>query len=110
MEHPDYRMVPVRSRHDQLAAVDPRWFRDCMVELRSRWTGSPSDRALNPDERRLFAALEADQPTTSVIGDAPDPHQPKAKKKTRVWKQYFRSRRVAAPRPPSSISTSATPV
>jgi len=102
VEHPDYRMVPVRSRHDQLAAVDPRWFRDCMVELRSRWTGSPSDRALNPDERRLFAALEAEQPTTSVIGDAPDPHQPKAKKKTRVWKQYFRSRRVAAP-PPAQL-------
>ena len=102
VEHPYYRMVPVRSRHDQLAAVDPRWFRDCMVDLRSRWTGSPSDRALNPHERRLFAALEADRSTTSVIGDAPDPHQPRTKKKTRVWKQYFRSRRVAAP-PPAQL-------
>ena len=102
MQHPDYRMVPVRSRHDQLAAVDPRWFRDCMADLRQRWTGGPSDRELNAEERRLFAALEADQPTTSVIGDAPDPHQPKTKKKPRVWKQYFRSRRIAAP-PPAKL-------
>lgn len=102
MQHPDYRMVPVRSRHDQLAAVDPRWFRECMTELRSRWTGAPAHRELNAHERRLFAALEADRPTTSVICEAPDPHQPKAAKKARVWKQYFRSRRVAAP-PPAKL-------
>ena len=24
VDHPNYRMVPVRSRHDQLAAVDSR--------------------------------------------------------------------------------------
>jgi len=97
VDHPDYRMVPVRSRHDQLAAVDDAWFRDCMVELRQRWTGGSGVRALNTNERRLFAALEADRPTTSVIGEAPDPHQPKTKKKSRVWKQYFRSRRITAP-------------
>ncbi|MND94764.1 D-inositol-3-phosphate glycosyltransferase [compost metagenome] len=100
VEHPDYRMVPVRSRHDQLAAVDPQWFRDCMVDLRQRWTGGATTRALNADERRLFSALEADQPTASVIGTPPDPHQPqKKRKKARVWKQYFRSRRVAEPPP-----------
>ncbi len=102
VDHPDYRMVPVRSRHDQLAVVDDAWFRDCMVELRQRWTGGSGVRALNSNERRLFAALEADRPTASVIGEAPDPHQPKAKKKSRVWKQYFRSRRIAAP-PPAKL-------
>jgi glycosyltransferase involved in cell wall biosynthesis len=103
VEHPEYRMVPVRSRHDQLAAVDPQWFRDCMVEMRSRWTGGRCDRVLNENERRLFAALEAERPTSSVIGDAPDPHAPKTtRKKARVWKQYFRSRRVAAP-PPAKL-------
>ncbi len=97
-DHPDYRMVPVRARHDQLAAVDPHWFQDCLADLRRRWTGGPSDRPLNAHERRLFAALDAEQPSASVIGEAPDPHQPKKKrKKARVWKQYFRSRRVAAP-------------
>ncbi|MFK0298061.1 glycosyltransferase family 4 protein [Brevundimonas sp. NPDC090276] len=100
IDHPDYRMVPVRSRHDQLAAVEQQWFRDCIVELRRRWTGGSTDRPLNAHERRLFAALEAETPTASVIGEAPDPHQPKKKrKKARVWKQYFRSRRVAAPPP-----------
>ena len=39
VDHPDYRMVPVRSRHDQLAMVDDIWFRDCIVELRRRWSG-----------------------------------------------------------------------
>lgn len=98
--HPDYRMAPVRSRHDQLAAVDPQWFRDCIVEMRDRWTGGQTSRALNAHERRLFAALEAERPTTSVMGEAPDPLQPKTKKKkARVWKQYFRSRRLAAPPP-----------
>ncbi|WP_312144914.1 glycosyltransferase family 1 protein [Brevundimonas sp.] len=102
VDHPDYRMVPVRSRHDQLAAVDSRWFRECMTELRQRWTGDASHRALNANERRLFAALEAAQPTTSVIGQAPAPDEPRPGKKTRVWKQYFRSRRVAAP-PPAQL-------
>jgi len=98
--HPVYRMVPVRSRHDQLAAVDPHWFRDCMVELRNRWNGGGSSRDLNESEQRLFAALEAPLPTASVIGEAPDPDAPrKTRKKARVWKQYFRSRRVASPPP-----------
>lgn len=103
ISHPDYRMVPVRSRHDQLAAVDQQWFRDCMVALRRRWTGGPPERDLNIHERRLFAALEAEQPTASIIGEAPDPHKPeKKRKKARVWKQYFRSRGIVAP-PPAQL-------
>ena len=98
VDHPDYRMVPVRSRHDQLAIVDDAWFRDCLVELRRRWSGAATSRALNDAERRLFAALQADHPTTSVMSKAPEPGQPKHKK-ARAWKQYFRAKRVAAPPP-----------
>ncbi|HEY1071596.1 glycosyltransferase family 1 protein [Brevundimonas sp.] len=98
VDHPDYRMVPVRSRHDQLAMVDDAWFRDCIVELRRRWSGAATSRALNEAERRLFAALQADKPTASVMSQAPEPGHPK-RKKTRAWKQYFRAKRVAAPPP-----------
>lgn len=96
--HPSYRMVPVRSRHDQLALVDDVWFRDRVSELRERWTGPASNRPLRPEERRLFDALRSDAPRSSIIGEAPDPEAP-ARKKPRVWKQYFRARRVEAPPP-----------
>ena len=98
VDHPDYRMVPVRSRHDQLAMVDDAWFRDCIIDLRQRWSGQSTSRALNEAERRLFAALQADRPTASVMSEAPDPDQPK-RKRARAWKQYFRAKRVAAPPP-----------
>ena len=98
VDHPDYRMVPVRSRHDQLAMVDDIWFRDCIVELRRRWSGQATSRALNEAERRLFAALQADKPTASVMSQAPEPGQSKTKK-ARAWKQYFRAKRVSAAPP-----------
>ncbi|MFC5373549.1 glycosyltransferase family 4 protein [Brevundimonas faecalis] len=102
VNHPVYRMVPVRSKHDQLAAVDDRWFRECLTDLRARWTGVRDDRTLNANEKRLFAALETDRTAQSVIGEAPDPDQLKTGKKTRIWKQYFRSRRVDTP-PPAKL-------
>ncbi|MGO4410462.1 MULTISPECIES: glycosyltransferase family 4 protein [unclassified Brevundimonas] len=98
VDHPDYRMVPVRSRHDQLAMVDDAWFRDCILDLRRRWSGAATSRALNDAERRLFAALQADKPTASVMSEAPEPGQSK-RKKARAWKQYFRAKRVAAAPP-----------
>lgn len=96
--HPTYRMVPVRSRHDQLAVVDDAWFRDCVAELRDRWTGPAASRALRPEERRLFDALRSESVKGSVIGEAPDPEAP-ARTKPRVWRQYFRARRVVSPPP-----------
>lgn len=96
VEHPEYRMIPVRSRHDQLAIVDDLWFRDCLVELRKRWSGSGPTSSQQESEARLFAALRTENMTASVISPPPEPGL-KTGKKARAWKQYFRAKRVACP-------------
>jgi glycosyltransferase involved in cell wall biosynthesis len=95
MARQDVRMVPVRSKHDQLVAVDGTWFRQCVKTLRQRWTGEFFDRPLTEAERRLFAALHADRPgEVSVLSTPPSPVDRNAPRRMRVWKQFFRSRRM----------------
>lgn len=100
VDHAEYRMIPVRSRHDQLAMVDDLWFRDCLVELRNRWSGEGSTSAQLENEARLFAALRTENVTASIMCTPPEEERgarKKARAKTRAWKQYFRSKRVACP-------------
>lgn len=99
IEHPAYRMVPVRARHDQLASVDNEWFRDRLAELRARWSGPGVVSELGSDAQRLFAALRSPENGTSIIGHAPDEEAPPKRIKQRAWKQYFRTRSVKAPPP-----------
>ncbi len=97
IEHPVYRMTPVRARKDQLARVDNDWFRQRLTELRTRWTGPGAVSELNGEARRLFDALNSPDNGASVIGHVPEENPQLRKKPKRVWKQYFRSRRIAAP-------------
>lgn len=97
IEHPVYRMVPVRARHDQLARVDDEWFRDRIAELRARWTGPGRINELSPEAQRLFAALRSSDNGASILGRVPDEEAPPKRIKRRVWKQYFRTRSVKAP-------------
>ena len=92
---PDVQVTPVRSRNDQLVAVDEAWFRECVAKLRSRWTGSFFERSLTEDEMRLMTALSSDEKSLeSVIGKPPvDPARTPGRRR-RVWKQFFRSRWV----------------
>lgn len=101
IQHPSYRMTPVRARQDRLARVDNDWFRKRVAELRARWTGPGDVQDLGDDARKLFAALRSPDIGESIIGRAPEADAPaKPKGKTgRAWKQYFRSRRVTAPPP-----------
>ncbi len=93
MSRPDVRMIPVRSKNDQLVAIDGVWFRKCVKTLRARWTGDEAERATADSERRLFAVLNADRPGLhSVLSPPPPPIDRTAPRRLRVWKQFFRSR------------------
>ncbi|QTC90630.1 glycosyltransferase family 4 protein [Brevundimonas goettingensis] len=97
LARPDIRMIPVRSKHDQLVAVDPVWFGDSVKQLRSRWSGSASLPA-GEGEKRLLAALHDDGSVAqSVLSPppAPDEVDRNAGRRVRVWKQFFRSRRIS---------------
>ena len=89
---PDVRVTPVRTRNDQLVAVDEAWFRKCVAGMRSRWTGSFFERSLTEDEMRLMTALSSNEKSLeSVIGKPPaDPAKTPGRRR-RVWKQFFRS-------------------
>ena len=89
---PDVTVTPVRGRQEQLVAVDEAWFRQCVAKLRARWTGATTERALTEDETRLMAALSnPDATSTSVIGAPPKDPAKSAGRRSRVWKQFFRS-------------------
>lgn len=97
VRRPDVRMIPVRSKHDQLVAVDDAWFRTTLKDLRARWTGQEPDAATTARGHRLFAALHADRPGVESVISAPPPAPkatPAATRRLRVWKQFFRSRRM----------------
>lgn len=94
---PDVRMIPVRSKHDQLVAVDPVWFGKSVRQLRRRWSGARSEPATD-GETRLLAALNDDRAgAESVLSPPPAPElaDRNATRRLRVWKQFFRSRRMA---------------
>lgn len=88
----DMQMIPVRTRKGRLAVVDPAWFDARMDDLRRRWSGPVEE---TEHERRLLNALHDDAPTTSVICPPPTDQPGRSPRKTRVWTQYFRARRVA---------------
>lgn len=60
----DLAVTPVRSRRDQLSAVEPRWFAETVVDLRTRWSGDP---APTPVETRLLAALTSARRGRSLV-------------------------------------------
>lgn len=95
LARPDVVVTPVRARQEQLVVVDQSWFRQCVKKLRSRWTGAFFERSLTADEMRLMTALSADQRgVESVIGAAPPDNGRTPGRRTRVWKQLFRSQWV----------------
>ncbi|CAN5226273.1 N/A [soil metagenome] len=96
MARPDLKMIPVRSKHDELVAVDDAWFRTCVEELRARWTGLDAEHALNGNATRLLAALHAERPGSQSVMSAPPVPAPDRNRprRLRVFKQFFRSRRM----------------
>jgi len=97
LARPDLNMIPVRSKHDRLVAVDEVWFRACVKSLRARWTGQDLDSAMVARGHRLFEALKAGRPgAESVISIPPPATRPDmaGARRLRVWKQFFRSRKM----------------
>lgn len=107
LARPDVRMLPVRSKNDQLQAVDRAWFANSVRDLRARWTGNletdgsdlnVSQAAIEASsEARLFAALSAERPGADSVRSPAPPHAPdrSAVRRLRVWKQFFRSRSMS---------------
>ncbi len=91
LDLPDVEVTPVRGRNDQLVAVDPTWFRDCVKTLRARWTGALFERSLTQDEMRLMAALDSDVKQSDSVICTPPAEPSKVLNRRRVWKQMFRS-------------------
>lgn len=94
MARPDIRMIPVRSRHDRLVAVDPEWFDKSVRNLRKRWT-APTRTRRSDEADRLFAALQAETPTLpSIMSPPPGPDAPErsGSRRLRVLRQFVRSR------------------
>ncbi len=60
----DLTVTPVRSRKDQLSAIEPRWFTQVVADLRARWSGDP---APTPVETRLLSALTAARRGRSML-------------------------------------------
>ncbi|CAN5227743.1 N/A [soil metagenome] len=104
MARPDLKMIPVRSRHDELVAVDDAWFRACVEDLRARWTGLDAEHALSGNATRLLEAVHAERPWGhSVISAPPAPIPDRNRpRRLRVFKQFFRSRRMLD-LPPSRV-------
>lgn len=88
----DLRVIPVRSRKDQLVAVDGDWFRQCVLTLRARWTGASRERVLSDGEKRLFAALRGETDGQSVICASPVEVRRTSQRRLRAWRQTLRSR------------------
>nr|WP_314528536.1 glycosyltransferase family 1 protein [uncultured Brevundimonas sp.] len=100
---PGVTVLPVRGRKNRLVPVDPAWFGRFVGDLRSRWNGAASTTADRAHEARLLEALAAAaRPAVSVISAPPAPVQDKPADKTRVLKQFFRSRH-ATPLPDADL-------
>lgn len=100
---PNVTTIPVRGRKNRLVAVEIGWFRRFVVDLRAKWNGAASSPADLAHEQRLLAALTSEtRPASSVLGAPPAPVQEKPADKTRVLKQFFRSRH-AKPLPEADL-------
>lgn len=74
----DLTVTPVRSRRDQLSAVDPRWFAEEVVPgLRARWAG---DAAPTDIETRLLVALTAPRRGRSLAEAEPGDHEARTRR------------------------------
>lgn len=96
LDRPDLRLVPVRSRKDQLVAVDGQWFERTVRDLRRRWTRGAAGRASDV-ETRLFAALNAENlACESIRSPPPEPDQPdsRRRRRLRLIRQFVRSRNL----------------
>ena len=60
----DLAVTPVRSRREQLTAVEPRWFAETVAALRARWSG---DAGRDGAEARLTTALTSGRRGRSLI-------------------------------------------
>jgi len=97
MHRPDIRMVPVRSRHDRLVAVDTEWFGKSVRDLRRRWNG-PDHSHSDEEGQRLLKALKAERPlASSIMSPPPDPSEPDRNRarRFRVFRQFVRSRPIS---------------
>ena len=96
LARPDVTLIPVRGRKSRLVAVEESWFRRFVHDLRARWTGievAPED--VEHEARLLETLMAEDRPITSVIGAPPAPVAKKPADKSRVFKQFVRSRHAA---------------
>lgn len=91
---PAVKLIPVRSKRDELIVVDPAWFADSVAGMREKWAGEHAARALTAHERKLFDALRAPTPPAhSVISPPPEPEgETRVARPPRVWKQFLNSR------------------
>lgn len=96
LSRPDVTTIPVRGRKNRLVVVDKAWFRRFVLDLRARWDGAAAQGDIDHASRMLAALTEPDRPAASVIGAPPAPPAAKPTDKTRVLRQFFRSRRAAA--------------
>ncbi len=93
IDHPTYRMVPVKGRAGQLAMVDNQWFRQQITLLRARWDGHAC-LSMRPEDQILLDTLaQTTRPARSLLGEVPV-EAPKPRLRKRAFKQFIRSRRV----------------
>lgn len=88
----DVQMIPVRSKNNELVAVDEAWFRTTVGGLRAQWTGG-ADQA-DPLAGRLMEALCAEPGASRSIISQPPPTSPSRRKlpqRLRVWRQFISS-------------------
>lgn len=93
IDHPAYRMVPVKGRAGQLAMVDNQWFRQQITALRARWDGC-AHKPLRAEDQALLSALSQEsRPRLSLQSPVPV-EAPKPKLRKRAFQQFIRARRV----------------
>lgn len=96
---PGVTVEPVRSRRGELLAVDPRWFRASVEELRDRWDGHGAEGPVPGDERDLLAALSSPTARKQVLRSPPDTAEPAPARRLRVIEQFLRSAQIRRARP-----------
>lgn len=102
LARPDVLVLPVRGRKNRLVEVDKAWFRRFVLDLRARWNGDGATGDAQHETRLLAALTAPNRPAASVIGAPPTPVADQPADKTRVFKQFFRSRH-SAPLPAADL-------
>lgn len=102
LARPDVLVLPVRGRKNRLVEVDKAWFRRFVLDLRARWNGDGATGDAQHEIRLLAALTAPNRPAASVIGAPPTPVADQPADKTRVFKQFFRSRH-SAPLPAADL-------